>query len=346
MGFINWSETIVRKANGDILTFYIKDKNLFLREFKYKDKLNNSNQIISNVFDNEFDIKIDDTDKIYGICVIENGEVAYLYTDKDNNIKHRKLFDYDNKRYVLKYPYIKKIDLSIHIIYYIQDISDNRIWSIINHYFDGSSWIESNIDFIVSFPIINSFIITCKNNMLNIFYLNLIGGIEEVFFSRFSPLTKEWSKPLQITNTNNKKIYLNVLQDEMNFYHITWSEFVNENLVVKYTNCYLKEDMLDKTNIISLSDPSNCSFPTIIKTGETLWDIWVQMNKLYRSYSFDYGKTWSKASVDSESIDIDFIRYRFISNNYDDLINFKLCNTFGTIYPKISFIGFKNIKRI
>ncbi len=346
MGFINYTETIIRKHNGDIVNFYIKNNNLFLRTFNYDNRSNDTRRIMENIVDNQIDIKIDQEDRIYGIANVENKEVIYLYTNKDKDIAWRKLFDYDSQRYILRFPYIKKINSNLHILYYLQDRKDSRIWSIFNHYFDGEAWVQNTVDFIVSFPIINPFFINCNTDKITIFYFNKVQGVEEVFFSRFDAVNKSWSKPSQITDTGNKKIYLNILQEEIGFCHITWSEFVHNNLEVKYMNCSLKEDAFSKLNVVSLSERSNCSFPTLIKTGETLWDIWVQMNKLYNCHSFDLGKTWSPSTIDTESYNVDFIRYKFISNNEADLNQFKLYNTFGTSYPDIKFIGFKNLRTI
>ncbi|SHH00256.1 hypothetical protein [Tepidibacter thalassicus] len=345
MGFINEIRTVIRKSSGDILVFYINEKRLFLREFIKNEGWNNEKQIINNVVDNQFNIQIDDEDNIYGIANIENGKIVYIYTDENKDIKYKKLFDYNNEKYILINPHVIKKKSNVYIIYYIQDVRDTRIWAIFSHYFDGEKWSESSIDFIVSYPVVNPFFINFSSDNLNIFYFNKVNEVEEIYLSRFNSLNKFWTEPEQLTSTNNKKIYLNVLQDDMNFYHITWSEFVNENLVVKYMNGYLKDSFKSKSDVVSLSEKSNCSFPTLIKTGKTLWNVWTQMNKLYNCYSFDNGKTWSEVNLDNKSIDINFIRYKFRSNNIDDLKNFKLDTTFGTSYPKISFIGFENIRK-
>ncbi|WFD11399.1 hypothetical protein [Tepidibacter hydrothermalis] len=345
MGFINCINTVARKSNGNIMTFYQKDNNLYLIECEYKSGWNEPKEIINDICDNQFNIQIDKEDNMYGIVSRKNGEVLYFYTNEDDNIEYKKLFEYDSKKYILRYPNIKKLDQNLHIIYYLQDISDRKIWAMFSHYFDGENWIEGNVDFVVSYPVINPFIVSDSEGTLNICYFNIVNGVEEIFTSRFNYSAKSWTKPLQLTNTNNKKIYLNTLQDKMNICHITWSEFVNGNLVVKYTNGYLKEGFINECNVKSLSEQSNCSFPTLIKTGKALWCIWTQMNKLYNCYSFDYGKTWSEPDIDDQSIENDFIRYKFISNNSQDLNNFKLDTTFGTNYPRISFIGFKNLNK-
>ncbi|MCT4508381.1 MAG: hypothetical protein N4A48_06400 [Tepidibacter sp.] len=343
MGFVNYSETLIRNADGDILNFYVKNKKLFLRKFKSESGWDTSNEIIDNVIYDKLSIEIDKEDKIYGVAITESGNVLYIHTDKDNNIKLSELFDYDYQKYLLIYPYINKSGSNLHIIYYLQDIRNNKTWAIYSHYFDGKEWIQNNVDFVLSYPMLNTFEVVSNENDLNIFYINTINGVEQIFLSEFNNVNKSWDKPIQITNTNNKKLYLNVL-NEKNDYHITWSEFVNNNLLIKYTKGYFDEDIFSISNIINISELSNCSFPTFIKTGDVLWNVWTQMNNIYSSYSFDNGKTWSDPRMDSESIKNKFIIYKFRTNNIEDLNQFKLNTTFGT--NKMSFIGFKNIKKM
>ncbi|MEJ8552909.1 hypothetical protein [Tepidibacter sp. Z1-5] len=342
MGFINYSETLIRNSHGDILNFYVKNKKLFLRKFKSEIGWSSSDEIIDNVIYDKLSIEIDKEDKIYGVAITESGEVLYIHTDKDNNIKLSKLFDYDYKKYLLIYPYINKWGSNLHIIYYLQDVRNNKYWAIYSHYFNGEKWIQNNVDFVLSYPIVNPFEVIFNENNLNIFYINMINGVEQIFLSKFNNLNKSWDKPIQITNTNNKKLYLSVLNERDN-YNITWSEFVNDNLVIKYTNGYFNEDIFNISNMINISELSNCSFPTFVKTGDVLWVVWTQMNNLYSSYSFDNGKTWSDPEMDYQSVKNKFIIYKFRTNNIEDLNQFKLNTTFGT--NKMSFIGFKNIKK-
>ncbi|OPJ56519.1 hypothetical protein CLOTH_09240 [Alkalithermobacter paradoxus] len=342
MPFINRIETIIKKSNEDIIVFHLNNQNLCTKEFKYSNKAISEEKILKNIVNNDYCIKIDSNDKIYGIANCENGEVVYLYTDDYGNILSKKLFEYDKKKYIINNPYIKKYEDTIHILYYIQSIDNKGIWSIFNHYYDGEKWTENNIDNITAYPVLNPFVVNEKDNNINIFYFNKINGSEEIFLSKFNPISKLWNAPIQITNTSNKKIYLSVLSDEMNLYNITWSEFINENLVVRYMNGQLKEDGFYSNNVLSLSEQSNCSFPTLIKIDKILWNIWTQMDRIYSSYSLDYGKTWSIPNEDDRGTE-NIIRYKFISNSENDVREYKLDTAFGTYYPSISFVGFQSV---
>jgi len=154
---------------------------------------------------------------------------------------------------------------------------------------------------------------------------------------------KEWSIPKQLTHTKNKKLYLNTLKDN-DISHLTWSEFINENYIIKYMKLSHDETLESLTNFPSLSKPSNCSLPTFIKTGDVLWNVWVQMDRLFNNYSLDNGNSWSTPKLDEQSLNVKFIRYKYSSNYKGDITRFNLNNVFGTYNPQISFIGFKNVK--
>lgn len=344
MAFINHVETIVKKSNKDTLVFYTHKNDLILRTFIHNKGWLDLKKILSDVISNQFNIQIDKNDEIYGIANNLYGEILYLYTDNNLDIKYKKLFNYDNEKYIIKYPYIIKNGDNIHVFYYIRDIKDYRVWSILSHYFDGEKWENHNIEFIKSYPIINPFIVTQYSDDLNIFYFNKVGDKEEVFYNQFSYNTQQWSKSQKLTNTKNKKIYLDVLKDNNNLHHITWSEFINDNLTIRYINRDLNKEIIHENDEIILSEQSNCSFPTIIKAGDVLWTVWAQMNKVYSCNSFDQGYTWDEPRIDNNSSDNDIIRYKFITNDKAEVENFKLNTAFGLNYPKISFVGFENIK--
>ena len=169
-------------------------------------------------------------------------------------------------------------------------------------------------------------------------YFNLVNGCEEVFFSRFNSSTLSWSNPCQITNSNKNKLYLSVLKDSMNFYHLTFCECIDNGYAVKYMNGYLNENKLDIGTSIYVSGPSTCIYPSLVKQKSTIYLMWVNYNKLYTSISNDLGKTWSEHEIDETSIDEDFCRARFLSNYSGDL-SYNLTSIF-TVNDDITIIGF------
>ncbi len=343
MGFLNNVHTIIRKSNGNLFDFYIEDQCLFSREFVWKKGWNEPDKLLEDTLKNQFDIKIDNQDMLYGVINNNRGEVIYL-DSKKGKINYKIFFEFDSTKYMLVYPRILKIDPKIHITYYLQNNENKTMWAMINHYFDGETWHQNKVDMISANPVINPFYMTNSYELTSIFYINQVNGVEEITLRDFNVDSKNWMDKKEITSTKNPKLYLDVLKDNSDIYHIAWVEFIKENLVVRYKKFNIKDNNSNSHNVITLSQPSNCTFPTIIKTNKTLWVVWVQMNKLYSCFSLDEGKTWSNPKIDSKSLDVNFIRYRFCSNHPNDTDNFKLNNTFGTYKPSISFIGFKNLK--
>lgn len=342
MTFLNKNQTIIRKSNGNIINFYVKEDCLFNREFFYKTGWDKPVSIIENMKHNQIDIKIDNNDLIYGIASNTKGEMQYLFSS-NNSVYSNRLFEYDINQYSIKYPYIEKFKNTITIAYYLHELKSKKEWTIAFHYYDGIKWSHKHIYSIKAFPIINPFLISIDTEYINMFHFDLVNGKEEIFIRQFSHNLKSWKKPIQLTSSKNQKLYLNILKDNSGIYHITWSEFIKKNLVVRYLKVQLSENDFFANDIISLSQPANCSFPSFVKTGDALWSVWTQMNKLYSCYSLNCGNTWSTPKIDTESENSTFIRYRFYSNNNQDLENFKLNSIFGTSYPVMSFLGFKNI---
>ncbi|KXZ40199.1 hypothetical protein SAMN05661008_00248 [Alkalithermobacter thermoalcaliphilus JW-YL-7 = DSM 7308] len=122
-----------------MILFYIKDSNLCIKEFRYTNKTIKERKILENVLGNDYCIKIDTKDKFYGIASCKGGKVVYMYEDENFNLITKNLFDYDDEKYLVKNLYIKKYEKNIHIMYYVQDTNNRKIWHIASHYYDGNN---------------------------------------------------------------------------------------------------------------------------------------------------------------------------------------------------------------
>lgn len=95
----------------------------------------------------------------------------------------------------------------------------------------------------VNFNILDKFYIVFNNNIPTIFYLNLVGEYEEVFYSTFIYENLKWSEPKQLTNTQTNKLYFNILNDiDNNLYHVVFSENTQNQYSIKYMNYNIKDD--------------------------------------------------------------------------------------------------------
>ncbi len=336
MAFINTLHNVIRKSNRDLLYFYTADNCLFLKEFNLHKSQSSSVKILDNIDEHLINIQINEADNVYGIAAMQTGDVLYLYSDKNNPINKKKLFSFDSEKYELLFPFIMKSNKDLHIIYYFRELQKPSLWTLLSHYYDGSKWYEHCIDAHYSYPFPSPFKVVSISNFSTIIYLK----DDKIYSSSFVKSEKKWAHPISIINTHGKKIHFSVLNDKENLLHLSWSEFTDGNLVIKYTNCILNNNSFAASNINNLSHPSNCSFPSISKIDNVLWTMWVQLDQLHSSYSTDNGFKWSPPSIDSKAQGQDYIRYNFSSNYAQDLTHFNVSTIFGTFKPRISFIGF------
>lgn len=337
MSFINKCSTIIRLSNKEILNIY-NDNNL---TFEYFDR--NKNLLYSNTISNSsnldftnsyFNLSINDS--IYGIY--KNNSLNLIEVkNKGSEIIKKEILTYNYKKFDVVFPYIKILNNNIHILYYVYNNNSSNTCALFHHYNKNKIWIENKIDFINHIVLDNFKVLWINNNPI-VFYFKLVNGYEEIFSSRFNNSTLSWSNPIQITNSCRNKLYLSVLKDSMNFYHLTFCEKVDNGYSVKYINGYLNEYNLDINISSYISTPSICRFPNLIKHKSNLYLIWVDHERLYSCNSSDLGKTWSNTVIDNFSLDEYFTRANFISNYKDDL-NYNVTNVF-TISNKIDIIGF------
>ena len=216
-----------------------------------------------------------------------------------------------------------------HIFYYVFNNSSTNTCALFHHYKNNDYWIENKIDFI-NHLVLDSFTVLWNESVPTIFYLKLVNGCEEVFASRFNSGTFCWSDPIQITSSGKNKIYLDIIRDSMNFYHICFCEYIKNGYVVKHISGYLNENKFNIDTSSYLSEPSTCMYPSLVKTDNTLFVSWVNFNKLFTSSSDNLGKTWSHSTIDELSTEDDFIRSAFYSN-YEKDLKYNVSHVFSTL---------------
>ena len=257
------------------------------------------------------------------------------------NISREKLeldsFDYE--KFAVCFPFIKYIDDNIHMFYYVYSPKFTNSAVIFHQYKNNEGqWIENQIDF-VNFNILNQFYIVFNYNIPTIFYLNLVDNYEQVFYSTFDYNNLSWSNPIQLTNTASNKLYLNILKiPDSDMYHLVFCENTNDQYSVKYLNFNVKDNILVQNISCFITEPSLYTFPSLIMENSILYCMWVSFDKLFTSFSKDFGKTWSKPVCDETSVSEYFLRTNIHSNVDDDLI-YKDLYLFTTMNT-LSILGF------
>ena len=319
MSFINDQYAIIRRRNKDMFYMYLDNGGINYNYYDSNGDIIHQSKLINNkdIDFTKYSFSLDDKDNIY--CLYCDKSLQLLKCNNNSyDFYQTESITYNYKKFGLAFPYVKYIEDNGHIFYYVFNNNATNICAIFHHYRHNNSWIENKIDFI-NHIVLNNFIVLWNQSVPTIFYFNLVNGCEEIFASRFNLGTFVWSTPVQITNSGHNKIYLNVIRDSMNFYHLTFCENEKSGYMVKYISGYLNENKFDLKNSSYLNNPSACMYPSLIKEDTTLYISWVNLNKLFTSTSNDGGLNWCKPVIDEFSTYSDFTRCSFSSNYEGDL---------------------------
>lgn len=327
MTFINEVKMLLKKSNGNLAILNIDGG------IKYELLNNNLSKILNKkIYDGNFSyintwFDINKDDSIYGIIDNNKGNLIKININ-DDIISSSTLIKYDYKNFIIKFPYIKILDNENHIIYFSINKKNNNFSQLIHIYKNDNIYKKSKIDFI-NYNIMSNFVVTWNNNIPSIFYYNRVNGFEELFVSTFDLNNLNWTSPLKLTNSEKNKIYLDVIKDINNNYHIVYSENNNLKYHCQYlkleinnTNFKILESSLIKNNIM-------CLFPTLLIQSNNIFIQWVEYNNLYICKSINSGKTWSKSNKNNSISDYIFLRY-YYKSNYKLDNNYNLSYIFGT----------------
>lgn len=333
MGFFNECTYILRKTNKDMILVKSEDK-LTYSYFKNSDSCTFSENLTLFPIDfSNYHFDIDANDVAYGIFV--DSSINILKFNNNNNkfsLIHK--ISYDNKNFAINFPYIKYVNDQIHIIYYLT--SRNHPTTILfHHYNDGYKWIENKIDFI-NLPLLDNFVVCFNNSIANIFYFKESKDFPQIYTSSFCLNSLSWNKPLQITNSYTNKIYLSILKDKLNFYHLAFCDKSDGKYFIRYLNGYLNNNNFEEMINTTINTPSIYLFPSIVKYNSDIFISYVNENILYTRSSKDLGETWSDSIEDYNSINDKFIRGYLRSNYCNDLDYTSSClfiskNPFGIL---------------
>lgn len=342
MAFIQGHEFIVENNLGMIFNFYLNEEKhieyiVSDEKGKWKEK-----GLVFNELTESLHLDIDDNDNIYIISYSGNGCLYYHEYINETWANHL-IVQYPAAEQKVFYPIIKNINKEIHIFYYLLGTKEKNKIYLLHLKFNNGKYSSNHITTTYSHEYINPFKIFVDDNEILLLYTSVTKGHEQVFVSRSDIFTGQWTEPLCITSSKDKKIYMDGLLDSDKILHLIWSRYDEEHLLVQYLKVdvnIITEGEINKLEAISLSSESSSSFPVIIYYKKVLWVIWTEMGKLISSYTLDRGENWSEAYNHEDTKKIDFKRYRYITSSIDSKNNILCDFVFGTLYPNIKFLGF------
>lgn len=335
MSFSSQTSCLITDSYSNIYNFsWDKDEIVFMYFDKILQKA--KRKVLVEQCTLEFDATIDKDDNIYLVCQNKMGLILLLSYDGGAwNVTSLE----DSKEEVFNFN-ILKIGDKIHIIYCKSVERDKRTYKIIHKIMEGEDSRSTEICEIKTREILNPVQVIKHHNKLIMGYYNLVDQTEQLFFRIYHINKEVWDESKQLTFTNNYKLYLDILEGENNDFHITYSQYLNGNLVIKYEKHKIEDSNNEKLFEKIISNPGNCSYPTFIINEDKLWNVWTEYNSVVSSFSHDGGKTWSSPYLWKKTKHMDFLRYKFVSNNVKLKQKYRLNYSFGNIYPNISLIGF------
>lgn len=337
MSFFNDTYIFIRKSDKTLSIFDF-NKHIFYNRLDSNLNILHSDIIIKGDFsfaDAWFDVDFDDN--IYGIVNDKKGKLINIDITNDNII-NTLILKYDYYNYFIKFPYIKNLIDSNHIIYYV--ISNNKSTRLIHIYKQNNVYKKNIIDYI-DHNILTNFITTWNYDIPTIFYFKVVNNSEEIFTSTFDLASLKWSNPIQITNSKKNKIYLSVIQSKEGVYHISYSEDNSGKYIYKYFSLNLSNCSFETYNHNYLSSNIMCLFPSLVEFDSVLYAYWVEYYNLYTCKSHDFGTTWDKPTLINYASSNPLLIYAFHSNlkndkkyNLSSLFTFKDYFDIDTILPK------------
>ncbi len=332
MTFFNDEFVIIVDSLNNIHMFQWKDGCINLFMFSYITQKVKKKTIVKNSLE-EYDVSIDDYDNIYMVYQDTDYNLILIILENDQLEKIKlteKSVSLINNLNVLNY------NENLHIIYCREMLNETNTYEIFHHLYNGVDWFTNKIDEIKTLKLLNPFQIVKYKKKIFMGYYDYMDK-EEVYLKCFNCNENKWGEKVQLTSGGKFKLYLDLFinEDKIN---LVYSEEFEGNFVIKYERFFLNKDVIKKEAEETISNPENCSHPTIIYYGDEIWIVWLEYNNVLSRYSQNLGDTWSPIYLWNESKNEDIIKYKYVKTK--DKASRILNNSFGKMYPEVSFIGF------
>lgn len=336
MSFANQKSVLLHDGQGNIYNFYWNEDKIIFNYFD-KSKGKYLNETLVEEANMEFDCLIDTDDKIYLILQKKNGQL--LLMTKDDQWETSELSRENQPEVYNLNIFINK---TLQIIYCVSSYESNNNYRIYHHSLEDKQWKTQQLEDISTTNLLNPFQIIQIKDRISFAYYDLFEGEEQIFIKAYDTEARSWNKPIRLTSSHGEKLYLDLFVSRPNMLHLTYSEFMGGNLVIKYEKYKMSRGNATKVLEHVISNPTNCSHPTFIWAKDILWVCWTEHDQVASCYSEDEGLTWSNPYLWKESKNINFFRHKFQTNDINIRDYYDFNNAFGKGYPEYSFMGFGN----
>ncbi|NLV76751.1 MAG: hypothetical protein GX023_07180 [Tissierellia bacterium] len=325
---------IIKDIVGNLNLFRIKEQEIVQHIFN---KLENSTCecVVSKGVYVDFNATIDNENQIYIIYQDMSFNLILLLL-KEEQIENIKLTSEP-------IPEVYNIDIMVkdrelHIFYCISLLEEGKKYRIYHHHYDGNNWDTHIVDEIKVGEVLNPMdIISYDEKLIMVYHGRQEDSI--IYMKSFDLTNKKWENRIKLTRDSSRLLYLDTLLIE-NKLHIVYCQY-DDNLRVKYERFDIGDKIVKDIDEI-LSNDENIMYPTIIYYDDKLWVVWLEYENIISRYSKDNGTTWSPIYSWENLKHKEIVRFKYI-DKFNEEGNF-LDYSFGTIRPKIEFIGFGSVK--
>lgn len=330
MTFYNDKWIIADKDSNNILLFRKATNDILLDRINKDTNITNKESIVKDVLE-EYDIAIGLENKIY--MIYQNQAMHLILSIFDGNSRE------DIKLTAEQIPEVFDLNImvynnTIHIVYVIRLLEEGK-YRIYHHYYDNEDWGTYRVEDIIARKLLNPIkLIQEENNIILTYYNN----DKDIELKSFSSKDLAWSDASVLVNNPNEKLYLDMIK-RGDTIHLSYSEFQNGNLVIKYEKFIYNNGIYKKEVEEIISNEGSFSYPTIIIYEDDIWITWVELDNIISRFSNDKGKTWSSCMyMWNEGKSRNLVRYKYLTTAPEN--NKILDYSFGSVYPEVIFIGF------
>ncbi|QZY56574.1 hypothetical protein [Crassaminicella profunda] len=342
MSFANQRNVLIHDRLGNVYNFRWHEEKIV---YTYFDKY--LKEYASDMFVDdctlEYDAAIDEENNVYFAYHRKDGKLVLM--SLENGFWHKNLLGGDDTLSILNLNLFIH-NKQVHMIYCVSSNESSMSYRIYHHYYSNQEWKTFVLQDINRKKFLNTFQIIQNENRLMIGFYDFLKDEEQIYIKEFDLENEQWKNSIQVTSSSNDKLYLDMFMTKNKILHLTYSEYFQGNLVIKYEKYKFENKKVVRLVEKIVSNPSNCAHPTFIKQGEKLWIVWTEYEQVVSCYTMDEGKTWSELYLWKESKTINFFRYKFNTNAENIKAAYQFHYTFGKGYPEFSFIGFGPLENV
>lgn len=343
MSLLKNNSYLLTDSLNNIYNILFKDNKLIVIIYN-KTYGSNTEKILMNNCNEYFSATIDKKNNIYIVCQDLKENNIYLFSF--NNGQWSELIVDEKEERKIYEPIIIQKGKDSHIFYLKKDNESINSYNFI-HVSISDEIILSNKLFNMKTNgiLIPYSMIKYKKGVL-ITYINSEEYYHNICLRYFDINSNEIMEEHIINNEEYEKYYLDsIIVNDSNLY-ITYcgKEYGNFKVICDYIN--LNKSIEKPDSRVILSNPSNCTYPTLVYDSGDIWVIWYEYQGVMSSIKSSDSRVFTGPYLWNKSKGKDILRYGFISNNNNMKKRYKLNYSFGIAPPDISFIGFGDLNDV